>query len=227
MERSAAMRSARAWIKRGRCVLLIACSGTKVPGGSPWPDPPVVGLLDQLQPADRTVVLSMRRSLASRAKAVAGPDLGRTSLRARYRPASLRYDGNLYRRVTQDLWPKQGDSCVIIVSALYGLVLPWEPIQDYDLSMKSPFGYRTPVHTVWRQAHFGAVFEQWAAAHGIRAVIDLLTKEYRAALDDLTNLYQLGIKRVLFEYPCRGSGANYDRGDDLKELLTLKRSAGR
>jgi hypothetical protein len=57
-------------------------------------------------------------------------------------------------------------------------------------------------------------------------VIDLLTKEYRAALDDLTDLDQLGIKRVLFEYPGRGSGANYDRGDDVKTLLQLKRAPG-
>jgi hypothetical protein len=57
-------------------VILIACSGTKVPGGSPWHDPPADGLLNRLPPADRTALLSMRRRLVSKAKAMPGPGVG-------------------------------------------------------------------------------------------------------------------------------------------------------
>ena len=106
MERRQALRAARASIRRGRCVILIACSGRKEPGGSPWPDPQMCGLLDQVQPGDRATLLSVRRRLAPRAKAKPGPDVGGQSSRGRYRP--VRYKGDVYRPVGHDLWTPPG-----------------------------------------------------------------------------------------------------------------------
>ena len=220
MKRDEAMRAARPVVGRS-CVILVACSGTKEPAGAAWASPSGNGILDELDLEDRTAVLTVRRRLSRTANAVPGPDVGGAATAGRYLPACQRYRGSVYRYADSGHWPRVGERCVVIVSALYGLVFPWEPIQDYDVTMTSTFEHRRRVLSVWRQASLGAVLARWAASRGIECVIDLLSQNYRRALDDLAALDQVGIRRIAFDYAGRFQAANLDRGRDLAQLLAL------
>jgi cytoplasmic iron level regulating protein YaaA (DUF328/UPF0246 family) len=110
---------------------------------------------------------------------------------------------------------------VIIVSALYGLLFPWEPIQNYDLTMISSAGRGKRVYRVWRERGLGRMLAGWCASRRIVRVIDLLTKPYRAALADFVDLQARGIDRLPFDYPKRFQASNLDRGNDLNSLLQL------
>jgi peroxide stress protein YaaA len=224
MERSAAMRSARAWIERGRCVILIACSARKRPGGMEWTTPAAPGVAEQLSAGERSDILRVRQTLAPLAGTAEGLDVGGHGSGARYLPACERYAGRLYERVASGLWPTHSESSVIIVSALYGLLFPWEPIQKYDLTMTSSYGHRTRVHRRWREVGLGRILAGWCAARDVVGVVDLLTKPYRAALADLVDLRTYGIEQLPFDYPGRYQASNRDRGDDLNSLLKLKRA---
>ena len=225
MERDHAMAAARAALSRLRCVVLIACSGRKQLGGAPRLDPAPHGLLDQLRSADRNAVLSTRQRLATLAHAQPDAELGGSSTQGRYRPAFERYRGRVYQPVDHHLWPREGNLRVVIVSALYGLLFAWEPIQDYELTMTSKAGHRERVAACWKQAGLGTAFARWAAQQQVQCVIDLLSGHYRAALRNLDVLRQGGIQRIPFDYPGRFQASNLDRGFDLKELLALDASS--
>lgn len=186
-----------------------------------------VGLLDQLDSSDSDAILGTRRRLAQIARAVPGPDVGGTSTLGTYRPAYYRYRGAVYRPVPHQHWPRPGDRCVVVVvSALYGLVLAWETIQNYELTMATSLSYRRPVRALWRAAHLDDVLARWASHTGVECVIDLLSLGYRAALDDLAALDRIRIRRIVVDYPRRFNAANHDRGRDLAELLAFTSAAG-
>jgi hypothetical protein len=70
----------------------------------------------------------------------------------------------------------------------------------------------------------GAVFGRWAADQRVQCVVDLLSQQYRAALDNLDPVRRTGIQRIAIDYPGRFQASNRDRGVDLKELLILNAS---
>jgi cytoplasmic iron level regulating protein YaaA (DUF328/UPF0246 family) len=73
---------------------------------------------------------------------VEGPDFGGDATSGRFLSACCRYDGRFFREIRWDtederdvikLWENAGpaNNRTLILSALYGLVLPLEPIQEY------------------------------------------------------------------------------------------------
>jgi len=116
----------------------------------------------------------------------------------------------------------RGCEAVLIVSALYGLLFPWEWIQDYDLTMKDRDPGNQVVHRLWRDAGLGGALNAWCQRQQIECVIDLLSPDYRKALGGFATL---NAEVLTFTYPGRGIGALQDRGDDLRRLLEAK-SAG-
>lgn len=195
MDHTAILNEAQRWVTSRRCVILIACSQRKRPGGHAWSAPLAPGVVDYLPPAEQEIVLAARSSFAGICGVANGPDVGGTGFDGRYLPADRRYDGRLYGRIDHGLWPVSGDQRVIIVSALYGLLFTWEPIQHYDLTMNSTFG-GSRVYRRWRQLGFGRIVASWCADNAVEGVIDLLSQPYRKALQNLKDLYAVGVDRL-------------------------------
>ncbi len=130
--------------------------------------------------------------------------------------AYQRYDGNLYRRAQLKKADELGR--VFIVSALYGLLTAQERIRCYDLAMSDRLPNGRKVFDWWRDRNLGALVQEVIGNLGATTVHDLLSQNYRRALSSwppspVQTIYDC------HNYPGRGSGSNFDRGDDLRLLL--------
>lgn len=108
---------------------------------------------------------------------------GAAARRSRTRPAMERYTGVLYKELD---WTslssgarRRGDAQVRIVSGLWGLVAPADPIPHYRLKMSTRVGDLGRLATWWRPRLAPVLAERARGA----LVWDLLPIEHRAALD--------------------------------------------
>ncbi len=151
-----------------RTLILVPPSEGKAPGGEgpPWePGTMAVGELD----AQRRKVL---QALGRRHEARTGPTL----------PAIERYTGVLYQGL--DAASLRGtprrrlDRSLLVVSGLWGLVAPRDPIPHYKLKMSANLAPLGKLSTWWRPAVTQAV-----AVRAERALVwDLLPIEHSAAV---------------------------------------------
>ena len=116
---------------------------------------------------------ALDRSLDANATAPTAPTL----------PAIERYEGVLYQHLDAPSLDRAAarrlDRDVVIVSGLWGLVRPDEPIPDYRLKMSTSLGSLGRLSTWWRPALSAEV-----AARSERAEVwNLLPHEHAAALD--------------------------------------------
>ena len=111
----------------------------------------------------------------------------------------------------------RGQSAAIDASltpgALYGALLPWEPIQDYDLTMGCKVAGMS-VWKTWHKAQLGRTLEGWLAQHKIEVVFDLLSNDYARALEPA--LTAIDWRRVHYS---GGIGSLSWRGDDVSAFL--------
>jgi len=212
---SSQLRTALRLLRTRKCVILVCCSNAKTSGGSGWLRPPSPQFIAGLSEQERKRILATRRALARSLNLPVGPDVGGAAAGS-YLPAVHRYQGRMYGRVPADLWPEPPDARVVIVSALYGPLFPWEPIQDYNLTMKDTVGSGRRVELLWRETGLGLAVAAWCRVQGVECILDLLTEQYRMALRGLSSA---NLERIVFEYPGRGNGSLFDRGDDLRRLL--------
>lgn len=152
-----------------RTVVLIPPSEGKAPGGrgAPWaPGTMAVGVLDDR----RAEVLD---ALGADHPAVAGPT----------RPAFDRYSGVLYKELDpgsiSGAARRRLNANTLVVSGLWGLVAPKDPIPDYKLKMSASLPPLGKLSTWWRPA----VSEALAERAGGSVVWDLLPNEHAAAID--------------------------------------------
>ena len=127
---------------------------------------------------------------------VNGPDFGGDDYSGLYLPACLRYIGRFFREVrgnlsdddTLKLWQRSCDRYqVLIVSGLYGLVSPFDPIQEYtchftDRIMDDGKG----LQTIWRDLLAKIIcYLAKEAGSGCKVkLVDLLSEEsYQDAFD--------------------------------------------
>lgn len=108
---------------------------------------------------------------------------GASPRRAGTRPAMERYTGVLYRELAWSTLPsvvrRRGDRQVRIVSGLWGLVAPPDPIPSYRLKMSASLPELGRLSTWWRPRLSPVV----AALAERRVVWDLLPQEHEAAID--------------------------------------------
>lgn len=113
----------------------------------------------------------------------AAREAGATKSRAGTMPAIERYTGVLYRELAWPTLPgaarRRGGDCVRIVSGLWGLVAPGDPIPEYRLKMSASLPEIGRLSTWWRPSLSAAV----ASLSAGRTVWDLLPNEHAAALD--------------------------------------------
>jgi cytoplasmic iron level regulating protein YaaA (DUF328/UPF0246 family) len=104
--------------------------------------------------------------------------------------AYKKYDGWLYRRVTDKSWDNlksSTDTTAIIVSAFYGLLLFDEPIINYNLSMKTKY-QNQPVRKYWKDKELVAILNNFIEKRRITEIFNLLFSDYRKALNDLKGI---------------------------------------
>lgn len=108
---------------------------------------------------------------------------GAVARRAPTRPAMERYTGVLYGELDWTSLPaaarRRGEREVRIVSGLWGLVAPADPIPQYTLKMSAGLGDRGRLSTWWRPRLAPTLATRSEGA----VVWDLLPREHQAAMD--------------------------------------------
>jgi len=157
-------------VPRPQPLILLPPSEGKADGGegAPWA---VGAMADDALDASRKAVL--RAAIAA----------GATRKGAPTRPAMERYTGVLYKELD---WPslpaaarRRGSTQVRIVSGLWGLVAPDDPIPHYKLKMSASLDGLGRLSTWWRPRLAPVVAPRAAGT----VVWDLLPNEHEAAMD--------------------------------------------
>ena len=204
-------------------LIVMACCKSKKEDAERWSRWEIHhSALGRLSPKRASNLRECRCELANRYEYKEGRDLGsETRSAVPLMPAYQRYNGNLYGRIESSLWQrlrgKEDVAEVVIVSALYGLLTPWEAIRKYELAMDDSFAEWHRLSRWWRERELGQMLAEFAVHCGAETVHDFLPIEYRKA----TRLGELVDGQFSYK-PYRyssGSGSDYHRGDDVRELL--------
>lgn len=94
-------------------------------------------------------------------------------------PAWQRYTGVVWDHLDPTTIPAAAHKQIIVVSGLLGVVRGDDPVPDYRLKMGASLAPLGKLSSWWRDA----LSQELARVARRRAVIDLLPKEHRAALD--------------------------------------------
>lgn len=152
-----------------RTVVLVPPSEGKAPGGGGPPWRPGTGVLPALDPHRRRVLRALGAGVAA----------------APTSPAIERYTGVLYRELDWSTLPtaarRRGRASLLVVSGLWGLVGPDDPIPAYRLKMSASLPGLGRLSTWWRPRLTAALAEHLQGA----LVWDLLPNEHAAAWDPI------------------------------------------
>lgn len=112
-----------------------------------------------------------------------GKDFGGNIEDVKYLPAIYRYDGRFYTALGRDGRDKllRSKHHVLILSGLYGLVTPAEPIQLYSM----PIERGSKVQEIWkRNKVLTRVLVEYLQLNGIRRIFDFTARsDYRELID--------------------------------------------
>lgn len=173
-------------------LILLPPSEGKAPGGGgpPWsPGAMAVDLDDRRIRVMDAVARAMRGSQASRAALlgvkgealVRATDANRTLGTSPTLPAIERFTGVLYDALDAPSLPaaarRRLGGSVLVVSGIFGLVAPTDPLPDHRLKMSASLPRLGRLSTWWRPA----VSEELARRSRGRTVWDLLPNEHAAA----------------------------------------------
>ena len=202
-------------------LILIACCNSKTSGGSPVYRSSSIGSF--LSEKRYFQLFRSRQDLAKLLNIKPGPDLGDDKYQdlILFKPAYLRYAGHVYTRSEFGvLYPQSQDKNVVIVSALYGILTASDSIRNYQANMQQRIG-ENRLYTWWKQHGLGEILEEYILNFHPTRVYDLLSNDYFKALEPWPpqSFYAAGIRYERFEYLGEGSGSQWHRGDDLKNLL--------
>ncbi len=205
-------------------LILIACSQTKVKGGSADYTPP--RLKEYLSEETWNKLNHYRMELAKLIDEPAGPDIGYQSSPEKlpFLPAYSRYAGKVYQRSNfTELFPSAKDKIVLIVSAFYGILEAGNSIRYYDLKMTEPLPSGKRLSTWWNQKNLSLILEECILSIQPEVVHDLLPGDYRKALEKWPTVIfeKFGFSYKSYDYPRQGMGSQWHRGDDLRRLLEI------
>ena len=137
-------------------------------------------------------------------------------------PAYQRYDGNMYRYIPREAWESRAAGVdVEIVSALYGLVLSREPIRVYGFSMAEDLPGLGVLHKWWRENGLPEILASLIRTAGAERVVDLLSLEYRKAVDGYRDSLAVPVEAI--DFPGLGRASQPRRGEAVAEVLRGKR----
>lgn len=201
-------------------LILIACCQRKSSGGIQDFKQPMV-LDSRLTSISIDKLMKARKDLANTLNLSPGFDLGfnQHTQELKFLPAYHRYTGNVYKSSQiAYLLPQTTSLHVLIISALYGLLDSNDLIREYNVAMNDTLPSRTKLKTWWKHIGLGAIVQQCIQVINPSKIHDLLSGHYREALqpwppDSLTPILEM------YNYPGQGTGSNWSRGKDLKDLL--------
>lgn len=179
-------------------LVLIPESTRKARGGEPMPEASAV--LDAL-PRDGKRKLTILRDQVR----AAAPDSIENP--AELLPAYRRFRGNMYRAIGDDAWDRRIPGVeVVIVSGLYGLVTSRDPVVAYHVSMAEPLERLGKLNRWWRDHGLPVLLRDYLAAVRPQEVLDILSLEYREAVEGFANgLSGSKVRRIDFRGLGRGS----------------------
>ncbi len=200
-----------------RVLVLIPDSTRKRKGSLAGAAGPGVG--GSLPAADLGKLVSLRTKVATAAKLEPGPDIDPASKsKVDLMPAYLRYDGNMYRHIPQGVWESRTAGVeVAIVSALYGLVFSREPVRTYGFSMAENLPGLGPLHGWWRENGLPAILASLVKASKAQRVVDLLSLEYRKAVEGYRDLVTVPVEAI--DFPGLGRASQPRRGEAVAGIL--------
>ena len=210
-----------------RGLILLPCSGSKQAGGISAYDRNR-SVLHALPKDQGDQLLKLRRELFAYYKdIVPGYELYRPdqqvmiSGRLEYMAAYERYSAQkslIYGQVRPETWGLLGateDVCVLIISALYGVLQYDEPIQKYNRAMDKDRVGEVKLQNWWKQHGLAEIVKAFIASQNIGRVYSFLSKPYAEAID----LYRLGANVEDFpELKC-GIGTLRRRGERFEALV--------
>jgi len=174
-----------------------------------------------LSPLSFDRLMNARKELGEILDLSPGLDIGsnKHNSELHYRPAYLRYMGNVYiSGQIASLYPKTDSLQVLIISALYGLLDANDLIRDYDVAMNDSLTQRSMLKTWWKHKGLGGIVEEYIQVVNPSQIHDLLSGDYRDALKPWPPK-AIRHKMLPYNYPGQGIGANWNRGKDLKRIL--------
>lgn len=184
-------------------LILLPPSEGKAPGGDGAPWSPGSMRVATLDPQRERVMAALRSSMrqdATKRSAMLGVKgdalaaataANRAVATSPTRPAIERYTGVLYGELDAasmgSVARRRLESCTLILSGLFGVVAPQDPIPDYKLKMSATAGALGRLSTWWREPLSAAVAEVIESRRARRRVADrvvwnLLPNEHAAAL---------------------------------------------
>ncbi len=177
---------------------------------------------DSLPAVDFATLVGLRKKVAATAKLAVGPDIDPASTnKVEVMPAYLRYDGNMYRRIPREAWESRAAGVeVAIVSALYGLVLSREPIRAYGFSMAEDAPGLGTLHGWWRENGLRAILASLVKATQAERIVDLLSLEYRKAVDGYRDSVKVPVEAI--DFPGLGRASQPRRGEAVADILSGK-----
>lgn len=192
-------------------IVLIPESTRKAKGGDPYLEM-VDGFADALPRTEQDSLLNLRAEIASKWKNTAAKD--------GVMPAYQRYQGNMYRRIPREAWEgRKATVDVLIVSGLYGIVASRDTVFAYPHSMAEstpPFG---KLNRWWRDRGLPGILAAYLTATKPIAVVDLLSKEYRHAVDGYADGLA-GMRVTRIDFPGMGRGSQPKRGEKVANILS-------
>jgi len=137
----------------------------------------------------------------------------------RFLPAYERFDGNMYRYIPREAWEHRSPGVeVVIASGLRGLIASRDRVPAYHLSMAEslpPFG---KLNRWWHTAGLPEILAAFLNAVGPKAVVDLLSLEYRESVAGYQNRLS-GIPVKTIDFPGMGRASQPARGERVADIL--------
>ncbi|MGQ0797635.1 MAG: peroxide stress protein YaaA [Methanobacteriota archaeon] len=192
-------------------VVLIPESTRKRSGGDPRLGK-ADGFAEGLPAASRIQLTALRQEVA---KATGGKGIDDGGLM----PAFRRYDGNMYRHIEPDAWERRTPGVeILIVSGLLGVVASRDTIPAYTHSMAEPMPPLGKLNRWWHEGGLPEILKAYLEATHPKRVIDLLSLEYREAVEG----YRKGLADIpvrAIDFPGLGRASQPKRGERVSEIL--------
>lgn len=134
-------------------------------------------------------------------------------------PAHLRFQGNMYRHIPREAWEQRASGVeVLIASGLFGLVASRDTVPAYRHSMAEPMPPFGKLNRWWRDHGLAEILASYLRAVGPKRVVDLLSHEYREAVEGFAGLLS-GVAVKAIDFPGLGRASQPRRGELVAEIL--------
>jgi hypothetical protein len=134
-------------------------------------------------------------------------------------PAFQRYRGNMYRAIGEEAWAGRVPGVeVLIVSGLYGVVASRDPVAAYVVSMAESVERLGKLNRWWRDRGLPAILHEYLEAVQPPEVVDLLSLEYREAVEGYASGIHGSAVRTI-DFRGLGRGSQPRRGKKVAEIL--------